>query len=479
MPQRSNQTLLMWCFAILLAHGRKRQLIKTTFCPFKCSHTCKCLLRCRLHLFIERNLAAKVFSTCHTLHVPISAVHIVEGKSDPTKTWATGKILMKKILTKKKNWLITKKTQHGVNHAVSSQPLDTSSSSSVPHIVLTERPTSPSEISIKRTTTQVSSSAQRDRSTGGLSYSSYTVKSPRLLLLKQEPSTNQVQSQILDLNRAIIELEKGTLSDSSSSSPTPSSTTSKKPARLVKTELRIQESFEIDDKATGDGEEDESRVQECKEDIRLSTYRRMDNLEETIRELELSLLDFGTQTIPTWSQGTPDLDSRTSISSAPSSTAPIKSSGRGEIQRPPIPPKPSINTNAAKVQERTQPLASLALMHSLSLSVLVLLSAIDSRVIRRHDSEPPVSFCPSILFIFFPSHYLFDTTAIQLKFISSLLFAFCTNLHNCLMMKINRFSFSLSLLFSPLFCRRTLQGLTGLFSSAYYRFAVTSHPSHE
>lgn len=211
---------------------------------------------------------------------------------------------------------------------------------------------------------QVSTSAQRDRSTGSLSYSSYIVKSPHLSLWKQEPLTKRTQSQIPDLNRTIKELQKGTITEWSSTSPSssPSPLTPKKPARLVKTELRIQEPFEInEEKATDNGDDDQSQVQE---DIRHSTYRRLDNLEETIRELELSLLDFGTPAIPNWPQGIPDMESRTSISTAPSSVSTIMSSGRGEIQRPPIPPKPFVNTNAAKVQEHTQPLASLSLSFS-------------------------------------------------------------------------------------------------------------------
>lgn len=165
---------------------------------------------------------------------------------------------------------------------------------------------------------------------------------------KQEPSSNQMQSQIQDLNRTIKELQEGVITESSPLS------TPKKPARLVKTELRIQESFEIDeDKAADDGEEHQVH----KEDIRHSTYRRLDNLEETIRELELSLLDFGN--IPSWPQSIPDMDSRTFMSTAPSSVAPIKTSGKGEIQRPPIPPKPSISIDVAKVQEHTQHLSPL------------------------------------------------------------------------------------------------------------------------
>lgn len=213
---------------------------------------------------------------------------------------------------------------------------------------------------MKGTTAQVSNLAQQDISTRSLSYSSYTVTSPRLMLLQQELPTIQTQPQLPDLNRTIKELQKGTITEASSPSPSPSPLplTTKKPARLVKTELRIQESFEIDEEsATDDGEANHPQVQERKEDIRHSTYRRLDNLEETIRELELSLLDFGT--MPSWPQGIPDTDSRTSTSTAPPSVAPIKSSGKGEIQRPPVPPKPSINIDALKVQEH-----SLALTHT-------------------------------------------------------------------------------------------------------------------
>ncbi|XP_047017978.2 SRC kinase signaling inhibitor 1 isoform X1 [Ictalurus punctatus] len=232
------------------------------------------------------------------------------------------------------------------------QPPDKTSCSSVPQIVLTGCPTSSSDISTKGTPTQVSNSAQRDTSTGSLSYSSCIVKSPRLSLWKREPSTtNRTPCQIPDLNRTIKELQEGTIhsGEPSSSSPSPSPLAAKKPARLAKTELRIQESFEIDDeKVIDDGEEDRSQIQERKEDIRQTTYRRLDNLEETIRELELSLLDFGTPAIPTWPQGIPDTNSKMSASTAPPPLSTIKSSGRGEIRRPPVPPKPSINTDAAK-----------------------------------------------------------------------------------------------------------------------------------
>lgn len=268
--------------------------------------------------------------------------------------------------------LDNQKTQHGVMRDVYPQPPDKTSCSSVPQIVLTGCPTSSSDISTKGTPTQVSNSAQRDTSTGSLSYSSCIVKSPRLSLWKREPSaTNRTPCQIPDLNRTIKELQEGTIhsGEPSSSSPSPSPLAAKKPARLAKTELRIQESFEIDDeKVIDDGEEDRSQIQERKEDIRQTTYRRLDNLEETIRELELSLLDFGTPAIPTWPQGIPDTNSKMSASTAPPPLSTIKSSGRGEIRRPPVPPKPSINTDAAKVQEHTQPLMSLALLHSLSLS---------------------------------------------------------------------------------------------------------------
>ncbi|XP_058268856.1 SRC kinase signaling inhibitor 1 isoform X7 [Hemibagrus wyckioides] len=215
--------------------------------------------------------------------------------------------------------------------------------SPVPQIVLTECPTSSSAIS----TTQVSSSTtQQNKSTGRLSYSSYIVKTPRLSLWKLEPSTNQTRSQIPTLSRTPKELQ----TDMFTESPSPSPLASKKLERSVNTELMIQESFEIDEEnATHKGEDDQSRIQDRKEDIRHSTYQRLDNLEETIRELELSLLDFGTQTIPNWPQSIPDMNSQTSSSTkeAPS-TSTMKSSGRGEIQRPPVPPKPFINTEAFK-----------------------------------------------------------------------------------------------------------------------------------
>lgn len=237
------------------------------------------------------------------------------------------------------------------------------------------------------------------------------------MLLKQEPSTNQRQ---FHSNRTITEPEKDAVTESPSSSPSPS--TAKKPERLAKTELRIQESFEIDDEKVTEGvreEEDQSQVQERKEDIRQTTYRRMDNLEETIRELELSLIDFGTQAIPTWSQGTPGMDSASTLVS---SGASVKISARREIQRPPVPPKPFITSDVAKVHE-THSAFSVSRFYSL----LILLSVIDPQVIRRHDSEPPVSFCPSILFIFFPSHSLFGATPIKPNFISSLPPIFCNN----------------------------------------------------
>ncbi|KAM9457539.1 SRC kinase signaling inhibitor 1 [Clarias gariepinus] len=211
-------------------------------------------------------------------------------------------------------------------------PPDKPSSSYVPQKVLTGCPAS----SMKPTTAQVSNLAKPTQSPEGLSYSSYIVKSPRLSLWKRDPSTNQAQSHISDLDRTIKELEQGRITES------PSPLTVKKPARLVKTELRIQESFEIDDETeTNKGDGVQSQVQERKEDIRRSTYKRLDNLEETIRELELSLVDFGPPyfEIP---------DSKTSTSIAPASVSGTKSVQRGEIQRPPVPPKPSISIGTAK-----------------------------------------------------------------------------------------------------------------------------------
>ncbi|TSK28046.1 hypothetical protein Baya_2233 [Bagarius yarrelli] len=250
------------------------------------------------------------------------------------------------MLTDANQPIDNQKTQHNVIHDLYPQPQDKSlspsSSSSVPQIVLTESPISLSEMSLKQTTTQVSiSAAQRNRNPESLAYSSYIIKSPRLSLLKLEPTTNQTRSQIPTLSRTVKELQTNMINES------PSPPTVKKPARSVNKELRIQESFEVDKKRVTDTREvNQSQVQESKDDIRQSTYRRLDNLEETIRELELSLLDFGTQNIPTWPQSIPNTDSQIPPDAPIVST--IKSPGKGEIQRPPVPPKPSINMDVFK-----------------------------------------------------------------------------------------------------------------------------------
>lgn len=77
------------------------------------------------------------------------------------------------------------------------------------------------------------------------------------------------------------------------------------------------------------------------EDIRTRTYQRLGSLEDTIRELELSLLDFGPQA-GTGHQSETLLNQ----SGCPAVTPERKSSNRslergGEVLRPPVPPKPS------------------------------------------------------------------------------------------------------------------------------------------
>lgn len=68
------------------------------------------------------------------------------------------------------------------------------------------------------------------------------------------------------------------------------------------------------------------------EDVRRSTYRRLDSLEETIRELENTLIEISGQ--PTAKQ----LYSKTTIKSTP---VQMTGSPASEAKKPPVPPKPS------------------------------------------------------------------------------------------------------------------------------------------
>lgn len=69
-----------------------------------------------------------------------------------------------------------------------------------------------------------------------------------------------------------------------------------------------------------------------REDIRHSTYRRLDSLEETIRELENTLIEIG---------GHPAVDPLYSEATTKSSPVQMTGSPTSENRKPPVPPKPS------------------------------------------------------------------------------------------------------------------------------------------
>ncbi|KAG5280002.1 hypothetical protein AALO_G00083860 [Alosa alosa] len=79
------------------------------------------------------------------------------------------------------------------------------------------------------------------------------------------------------------------------------------------------------------------------EDIRSRTYRRLDSLEETIRELENSLMEFGAHpSSGLLSPLTPPAEGAPSNSAQQPDQTPTESAGSGGNKRPPVPPKPSI-----------------------------------------------------------------------------------------------------------------------------------------
>ncbi len=104
-----------------------------------------------------------------------------------------------------------------------------------------------------------------------------------------------------------------------------------------------------------------------KEDICHSTYRRLDSLEETIRELELSLMEFSTD--PHTGNIFP-ASVQTQRSSSKRSGSTRHTADGGDTNKPAVPPKPScISTSTAKVQPNPQYLLqpwSFCLFHLLS-----------------------------------------------------------------------------------------------------------------
>ncbi|XP_055047871.2 SRC kinase signaling inhibitor 1 isoform X2 [Misgurnus anguillicaudatus] len=252
----------------------------------------------------------------------------------------------------------------------------------VPQIVLTEcnsLPTSPSEDS-----TEARPSAEKQDPDGAqvvkdnnsesdirVSYFSHIVRTPSLSLWK--PAT---RIRDLDVSQGESRTKQAPVRDLTQSW---SSLTREKPIKQpLKRAPRVQESLEAERESKDEQMRDQrpttpestmSVMQENgpsetsqvglirtqgvggeREDICHSTYRRLDSLEETIRELELSLMEFSTdpQTgniIPTASrtQGSIERSSSTLSSNT-------QSSGEGgEINRPPVPPKPSyISTSTTK-----------------------------------------------------------------------------------------------------------------------------------
>lgn len=77
-----------------------------------------------------------------------------------------------------------------------------------------------------------------------------------------------------------------------------------------------------------------------REDIRTKTYRRLDSLEETIRELENTLMEIGAHPSSGPLSPVTPLAEKPSDSSTQSNLSPAESTG--ENKRPPVPPKPSV-----------------------------------------------------------------------------------------------------------------------------------------
>lgn len=254
-------------------------------------------------------------------------------------------------------------------------------SSPVPQIVLTEcnsLPTSPSEDSAQ---TRPSNSAQtmKDNNTGNdirVSYFSHIVRTPRLSLWKQDLTTSQKVPRIQDLDAAQRELQSPVQDVTQSCPPLTRERAIKQPLRR---EPRVQESLE----AATETKDERKRKSDTtlsvllqngpvetsqvglirtqgvggeKEDICHSTYCRLDSLEETIRELELSLMEFSTDPhtgdiLPTSAQ----TQSSSTQRSCSTRHTELNHRDGGETNRPIVPPKPScISSSTAKVQPSLQ-----------------------------------------------------------------------------------------------------------------------------
>ncbi|XP_058624744.1 SRC kinase signaling inhibitor 1 isoform X17 [Onychostoma macrolepis] len=250
-----------------------------------------------------------------------------------------------------------------IQHGMSSTP--------VPQIVLTEcnsLPTSPSEDSAE---TRRSDSAQtiKENNTGNdirVSYFSHIVRTPRLPLWKQDLSACQKVPRLQDLDATQRELQSPVQDVTQSCPPLTSERAIKQPLRR---EPRVQDSLEVATETKEErmrksdttlsvspqnGPAETSQVGLIrtqgvggeKEDICHSTYRRLDSLEETIRELELSLMEFSTD--PHTGNIFPASVQTQSSSTKRSGSTRYTADG-GDTNKPTVPPKPScISTSTAK-----------------------------------------------------------------------------------------------------------------------------------
>ncbi|XP_076851597.1 SRC kinase signaling inhibitor 1 isoform X5 [Brachyhypopomus gauderio] len=255
------------------------------------------------------------------------------------------------------------------------------SSSSVPQIVLTECisvPASSGESSERASPfgmEQSPGTVQQDgnvrKGVSSPSYFRHVVKIPSQETWRQVVVTSPKRSSPQELETTNKEFQARTRTGSAS---LPGEKVLK---RSRKVELRIQESFETEDeKETDRGGElrrpdtrlhtGDARVSPClgqpsapsehtpsssvrgqgvgeeRKDIKHSTYRRLDSLEETIRELELSLLEFGPP--PSSGHHFPKAEPTT----LPARAALKDSADGGEVQKPPVPPKPSVSADVSK-----------------------------------------------------------------------------------------------------------------------------------
>lgn len=253
----------------------------------------------------------------------------------------------------------------GINAACMLQMQSETSPAPLPQIVLTEcnsLPTSPSEDSAEAQPS-AEQQAVKEHNSGSditVSYFSHIVKTPSLLPWKQVPASRDLDS---------ARMRQAPVGDVTRSWPPLTSERAIK--QPLKREPRVQDSLEAERETRDEQMRDQrpvvlhasetSRVGGEKEDICHSTYRRLDSLEETIRELELSLMEFSTDpntgdVVPTavQTQGSSDVNGANQTHRV----AEMPGEG-GESNRPPVPPKPShVRTSTVKVQSSRQSLFS-------------------------------------------------------------------------------------------------------------------------